>query len=99
MEADRGHPGLLDQADGQIETGAVTGHQPGADLHSYRQAGAPTGRPGQFQRKLGIGKQFGPGPGLADLRHRATHVDVDQVGPGFGGNPRPGLHRLRRLAE
>ena len=61
---------------------AVPGAQPRAQLDGHRQA-APAGRrPGERDRAVGIVEQCRSRPGLAHLRHRAAHVEVDQVGAG-----------------
>ena len=46
-------------------------------------------------RQVGVGEQGGAGAGLADLAHRAAHVDVDQVGAGIGDDLRGRAHHRR----
>ena len=48
------------------------------------------------RRPRGVGQQRRAGAGLADLGHRAAHVDVDQVGAGRLDGPRGLGHRVRR---
>ena len=99
MEGDRRRPALLGEPDGEVEPGAVFGPQARAQLDRHRPpAPLPRGLD-QRQRQLGVGEELDPGPGPADLPHRAAHVDVDQVGADLGGDRRPGAHRLGVVAE
>jgi hypothetical protein len=99
MEPDRRHPGLLGEPDRQVEAGAVTGPDPRAQLRRHRQAAALAGGAGEGEGELGVAQELDAGPGLAHLRHRAAHVDVDQVGARLGGERRPRAHHLGVVAE
>ncbi len=92
-------PALRDQAQRQVEAGAVAGLDPRAQLHSHWQAAALGCAPGQRQRQLLVAQQLGAGAGAANLANRAAHVDVDQIGAGFGGDRRPRAHHLGVVAE
>ena len=54
--------------------------QAGAELDRHRQPAAPRRRARERDRPVGIVEQRRAGAGLAHLRHRAAHVEVDQVG-------------------
>ena len=99
MEADRGDTALLDQADGELEAGAVAGPQAGAQLDRDRQPAALGGAAGEGEGQLGVAEQLDAGAGPAHLAHRAAHVDVDQVGAGLGGDGGAGAHHLGVVAE
>ena len=78
---------------------AVARPQPRAQLDRHRQAAPARRRARDRDRAVGILEQRRAGAGLADLRHRAAHVDVDQVGAG-GGDPLGGRgHHLGIGAE
>jgi len=70
---------------------------PRAQFDRDRQAAAARGRPRQHHGALRIRQQRRSGPGLADLRHRTSHVDVNQVcacgSHLLGGRGHDGAHR------
>ena len=60
----------------------VPGAQTRAQLDRHRQPAAAARGLDERDRPVGIVEQRRPGAGLADLRDRAAHVDVDQVRAG-----------------
>ena len=59
---------------------ASPGAAPGAQLDGDRQAAALARGARDRDRHVGVVDQRRAGAGLADLRHRAAHVEVDEVG-------------------
>ena len=85
---------------GQLEALAVARLEPRAQLDGDRRPR----RPPRAARAIasassGSAEQRGAGAGLADLAHRAAHVDVDQVGAGLGDDRGRRAHHLGVLAE
>ena len=79
MEGDRRDARLGDQAMGEVDAAGVAGHRAGAQLDRHRLAAALAGRPRDRDGRVGILEHRGARAGLADLGHRAAHVEVDDV--------------------
>ena len=73
----------------------VTGTRPRAAPSRRALDGGARERDGA----VGVGEQRGAGAGLAHLRHRAAHVDVDRVGAARGDVRGGGAHRVGVFAE
>ena len=73
--------------------------RPDAQLDRDRQAAALRRGARQRDRAVAVGEQRRAGAGAADLRHRAAHVDVDQVGARGGDGRRRRAHHLGVGAE
>ena len=90
----RGDAGLVDEAVGELDARAVA--RALAPLRSLTVTGRPL--PSRAARatataRSGSLSSAAPGAGLADLRHRAAHVEVDQVDAGRGDG-RGGAERM-----
>ena len=83
----------------ELDATLISGAQTGAQLHGHGQPAAPGRRTGDRDRLVGIGEQRRAGAGLADLGHRAAHVDVDQVRSGGGNALGRGGHHVGVVAE
>jgi hypothetical protein len=70
-----------------------------AQLDGHGEAGALRGRLGDRDRGVGILEQRRSGARLADLRDRAAHVEVDQVGARLGHARGRRAHDVGVLAE
>ena len=99
MEGDPGHTGLIPQAPGESEAVAVAGPLAGAQLDRHWEAAALVGRAGDGDRLVLVLEQRGPGARLADLAHRAAHVEVDQLRAGVGDHRRGLTHHVRVVTE
>ena len=75
------------------------GLRPGRSLTvTGRPLPSPAAR-GDRDRLVGVVEQRGAGAGLADLAHRAAHVEVDQVGARLGDHRRRLAHDVGVVAE
>ncbi len=100
MERDRGDARLGDEALASSTPERSPGSIARAQLHRDRQARALRGGRGPPRPPIaGSREQRRAGAGLEHLRHRAAHVEVDQVGPGRRGDRRRLAHHLGVGAE
>src|SRR4051794_18827822 len=99
MEADRADARLVHEAVGELEAVRLAGALARAKLHGDGQA-APLARGSRdLDRRVRVFDQRGARAGLADLRHRTAHVQVDQVGAALGDRRGGGAHDVGVLAE
>jgi hypothetical protein len=99
VDAQPGHASVLGQPARHLDPAEVTRALARAQLDGDRQTAAPGGGAGQRDRPIGIVEQRRSGAGLAHLRDRAAHVDVDQIGARRGHPLRGRLHHVRIVAE
>ena len=79
---------------------SVAGRLPRPQLGGNRQVRCPRRAALASATALsGSSSSAAPGAGLADLAHRAAHVEVDHVGAGVGGHRRGLAHDRRVVAE
>ena len=76
--------GLVDEAVGELEAVGLARALARAQLDGDRQAAALARGPRDRDGGVGVLDQRGARAGLADLRHRAAHVQVDEVGAALG---------------
>ena len=98
VEGDRGDA-RVGEANRQLEAGAISGLEPGADLDRDGPAGALDRGARDGDREVGIVDQRRPRPGPRDLAHGAAHVDVDQVGPSVRRDAGAGAHHVWVVPE
>ena len=99
MKGDRGDAGVGDQSQRQLQTGAVTRLDPGAELDRDRQSGALRRRPCDGNGELGLAQKGGAGTRLQHLRDGTSHVQVDQIRAGGGDGRGRIAHHLGIGAE
>ncbi len=99
MEADRGDARVLGEPQGEVESLAASGAESRAKLDGDRNPAALAGRRRDPDGEVLVREQRGSRAGLADLPHRAAHVDVDQVSARLGDHRRGRSHHLRVLPE
>jgi hypothetical protein len=92
VEGDPGHAGVLDQPLGDVDA-------LGAQLDRDGQPRPLAGGAGDRDRLVGVLQQRRSRTGLHDLRDRAAHVDVEQVGADRRHVRGGGAHDLGVVAE
>ena len=76
---DPAHAAVEHEPAGHLEAAEIAGPLPRAQLDGHRQPAPPRRRLRHRHRARRLLEQRRAGAGLAHLRHRAPHVDVDQV--------------------
>ncbi len=99
MDAESRHATVIGQPPGGLDPLVIPGTQPGTQLDGDGQATAAGRRERQRNRQIGVIEQGRAGAGLADLRDRAAHVDVDQVRARRRDSLRGGRHHIGIVAE
>ncbi len=99
VKRDRGDARLLDEPPRELDAGSLAGPLSRAQLDRDRQAAALGRGARERERRVRLVEQRRARTGLADLAHRAAHVDVDHLGAALGDDRRGGAHRVRVMAE
>ncbi len=99
MEGQTGDTGVLDEPARGLEALDAARLERRAQLDRDREAGALGGGARDGDRRVGVADQGGARARLHHLRHRAAHVEVDEVRAALGGHGGGGAHDLRVLAE
>jgi hypothetical protein len=99
VDAKARDPGFLDQAISDLHPAPLARTLAGAKLDCDRQPTPARSGASERHRSVWIVEERSAGTGLAHLRHRTAHVQVDQVRAGRSDPLGRGGHHLRIVAE